>query len=110
MGWVISHVAAVLASAFGLLAVMHLAGLRRMAEVYARHGYPRGYREVTGGLFAAAALLLAVPQTRLAGFGVAALVMFLTATTLLHRRQYGYAVPVVALLFALIPVSLGVAA
>lgn len=73
----------------------------------ARWQYPPGFREVTGTLLLLASVLLLFPVVRLAGVAIAAFVMFLSATTLLHRGQYGAAAPVIALLFALIPVSLG---
>jgi len=53
-------------------------------------------------------MLLAVPEARLAGVGVAALTLFLSATTLISRRQYTYAAPVVTVLFALVPVAISV--
>ena len=106
MGWLVEHFAQALAVGFAAAAVVHLAGPRRLRELYARWRYPLGFREVTGALLAVAAALLAVPQTRLFGLGAAAFVMFLSATTLLHHRQYRYAAPLIALLFALIPASL----
>ena len=103
----VSHFAWMLSVVFAVGAAVHLLGLRALREAYARWRYPHGFREVTGALLAVAAALLALPATRLIGLGVAALVMFLSATTLLHHRQYGYAAPIIALLFALVPASLG---
>jgi hypothetical protein len=102
VNWLVAHYAQVLAGVFAVAAVAHLAGRK------AYRNYPRGFREVTGALLAVAAALLAVPLTRPFGLIVAVLVMFLSATTLLHRRQYGFASAVIALLFALIPISLTV--
>ena len=96
----------VLSLLFAGVAAVHLVGLR---ETYAKWGYPRGFREVTGTLLLFSAVCLFFPALRLAGLIIAALVMFLAATTLLHRGQWGIAAPVIALLFALIPVSLGAA-
>ena len=95
-----------LAAVFAAIAFVHLVGPRALREAYARWRYPRGFREVTGALLAVAAALLALPQTRLFGLGLAAFAIFLSATTLLHHRQYRFAAPLIALLFALIPVSL----
>jgi len=106
VGWLIEHFAQGLAAAFAVVAAVHLFGPRRLRETYARWRYPRGFREVTGALLAVAAALLALPQTRLFGLGLAAFAIFLSATTLLHHRQYRFAAPLIALLFALIPVSL----
>ncbi len=92
---------------FAATAAVHLFGWRALRETYTRWGYPRGFREVTGSLLLAAAVFLYFPSVRIFGLIIAALVMFLSATTLLHHRQYGFAAPVIALLFALIPVTLG---
>ncbi|MEI9886294.1 MAG: DoxX family protein [Rhizomicrobium sp.] len=92
---------------FAVTAALHLLGWRALRETYTRWGYPRGFREVTGSLLLVAAVCLYFPPARLVGLAIGALVMFLTATTLLHHRQYGFAAPVIALLFALIPVTLG---
>ena len=107
MGWLVLHFADVLAAISAAASAVHLFGLR---EAYARRRYPQGYREVTGALLAIAAALLVVPATRIVGLVVAVLVMFLSATTLLHHRQYAAAAPVIALLFALIPISLSAGA
>ena len=95
-----------LAAVFAAVASVHLLGPRPLRELYASWRYPSGFREVTGALLGLAAVLLWMPQTRLIGLGAAAFVIFLSATTLLHHRQYRYAAPLIALLFALIPVSL----
>ncbi|HEY0301829.1 MAG TPA: DoxX family protein [Rhizomicrobium sp.] len=92
---------------FAGTAAVHLLGWRALREAYTRWGYPRGFREVTGSLLLVAAVCLYFPPVHVAGLAIAALVMFLSATTLLHHRQYGFAAPVIALLFALIPVTLG---
>src|SRR5258707_11775853 len=98
--WIVSHIPDVLAVGFAVLAAAYLFGGRREAD--ARRHYPRGFREVTGTLLAVAAGLLAYAPTRLIGLAAAAFVLFLSAITLLHRRQYGYAAPVIVALFALI--------
>jgi len=104
MDWVVTHATDMLAAGFAVLAVMHLAGIQLASK--AAGAYPQGFRKVTGALYGLAAVLLVFGPTRLAGVAVAAFALFLSATTLLHRRQYGYAVPVIVTLFAMIPVSL----
>lgn len=94
---------------FAGVAALHLIGFEVLRQTYAKWGYPAGFREVTGTLLLFAAVCLFFPPLRLAGLILAALVMFLAATTLLHRGQWGFAAPIIALLFALIPVSLGAA-
>jgi hypothetical protein len=99
-----SHEAWLLAVPFGAAGILHLLPLR----IFPSAGYPTGYRIVTGLLFAFAAMLMLVPELRLAGVGLAAFTLFLSATTLISRRQYTYAAPVVAMLFALVPVAISV--
>jgi hypothetical protein len=98
----VSHGAWLLAAPFAAGALLHLFPLRAFTH------YPRGYRGVTGALLALAAGLMPFGETREVGIVIAALVMFLSAITLISRRQYRYAVPLVAVLFALIPVSISV--
>ena len=108
MAWIASHVMDCLAAGFALLAAAHLLAPRALRASVGP--VPRGFRRVTGILFAVAAGLTAFPPTRFIGLGVAALVLFLSATTFLHRRQYGIAASVIVALFTLIPVSLAAAA
>jgi hypothetical protein len=61
---------------------------------------------VTGTLLALAAIFLSLPATRFVGLILAGVVMFLSAITLINHRQYTFAAPVVALLFALVPASI----
>jgi hypothetical protein len=104
VGWIMSHDSLLLAAPFALAAAVHLLPL----QIFRDTGYPNGYRVVTGVFFLLAATLLAVPEARLAGIGLAAFTLFLSATTLISRRQYTYAAPVVAVLFALVPVAISV--
>ena len=99
-----SHDNLLLAAPFALAAAVHLLPLRIFRDAV----YPAGYRVVTGMLFMLAATLLAVPEARLAGVGLAGFTLFLSATTLISQRQYAYAAPVVAVLFALVPVAISV--
>jgi len=100
-----THVSWLLSAGFAGTAAVHLTGLRAVREAYDRWQYPRGFREVTGTLLLLAGIFLAFPLTRFWGIAIAALVMFLSATTLLSHRQYTFAAPVIGLLFALIPAA-----
>lgn len=103
---IFTHLAWVLSAAFAVAAAPHLLGLSSLRNAYMRWQVPPGFAKVTGWLLLAASACLLFPVARFAGLAIAALVMFLAATTLLHRGQYRLAAPVIALLFALIPVSL----
>ena len=101
-----AHFAWLLSAIFAAGAFVHLVGFRFVREAYARWEYPNGFREVTGTLLALAAIFLSLPVTRFAGLALAAVVMFLSAITLINHRQYTFAAPIVALLFALVPATL----
>lgn len=100
------HFSWLLSAIFAAGAFVHLAGFTFVREAYARWQYPNGFREVTGTLLALAAIFLSLPVTRFFGLILAAIVMFLSAITLINHRQYTFAAPVVALLFALVPATL----
>ncbi len=100
-----THVSWLLSAGFAGAAAVHLTGLRAVRQAYDRWQYPRGFREVTGSLLLLAGVFLAFPLTRFWGIAIAAVVMFLSATTLLSHRQYTFAAPVIGLLFALIPAA-----
>ena len=101
-----AHVAWFMSAAFIVAGLVRLAGLPMIAQAYQRWQYPAGFPRVTGALLLLAGGLMAFAPTRLFGAAVAALVMFLSAITLLNHRQYGFAAPVIAILFALVPVTL----
>ena len=101
-----AHFAWMLSAIFAAGAFVHLAGFRFVRGAYARWQYPNGFREVTGTLLALAAIFLSLPLTRFVGLILAGIVMFLSAITLINHRQYTFAAPVVALLFALVPASI----
>ena len=97
---VFAHLSWFLSAAFAAGGALVLLTPRRI------DGWPRGFREVTAMLLFIAAALLPFPVLRLAGLALAAFVLFLAATTLLHLRRYVAAAPIIAMLFALIPASL----
>jgi hypothetical protein len=94
------------AGIFALAALVNLAGPRILLEAYARWGYPRGFHRITGAVEMAAAVFLAMPQTRIWGVAVAGVVLFVAVVTLLNHRQYLYALPGIVLLAALPPTLL----
>jgi hypothetical protein len=94
------------ASAFALSAVVHLAGPRSLREIYARWEYRRNTHRVIGGLNVVAAAFLATPETRLWGVALAAAILFGAVVALLNHRHYLFAVPGVILLAALPPALL----
>ena len=91
-----AHFAWLLSALFAAGAVVNLLGLRFVREAYARWQYPNGFREVTGTLLALAAIFLSLPLTRFFGLVLAAIVMFLSAITLINHRQYTFAAPLMA--------------
>ncbi len=60
---------------------------------YQRWGYPRGFNYVTGLFEWTAAVLIAVPRTRMLGSLVGAWVMAAAAITVLLHAEYSHAIP-----------------
>jgi len=92
-----------LAALFGLAALLNLAAPGFLRRAYARWEFPRGFYYVAATALAFTALFLAVPQTRIWGGILGAMVLFVTVVLLLNRGKYAYAVPAMLLMMALAP-------
>jgi hypothetical protein len=98
-----SDLALLLTLLFGLAATLNLAGPGFVLRLYRRWDYPRGFHYVAGLIQGFTALFLAVPQTRIWGGILGAMVLFVAIVSLLHHRKYAYAVPAIVLMLALAP-------
>jgi hypothetical protein len=98
------------ALAFAVSAAAHLAGLRRLRAAYAEWEYPHSFHRVVGVSNLVAALFLAIPETRVWGVALAAVILFIAVVTLLNHRRYYYAVPGMLLMLALPPALLATGA
>jgi len=92
-----------LAALFALSAGVHLAAPGFVRRVYQRWAFARGFYYVVGAAQTLAALFLAVPQTRVWGGILGAMILFVTVVSLLNRRKYLYAVPAILAMIALAP-------
>jgi len=99
-------VALSLAGLFGLAGALHVAAPRGLRDVYRRWEFPRGFYYVAGVAQLFAALFLAVPQLRIWGGILAAMILFVTVISLLNHRKYSYAVPAILVMAALAPAML----
>ena len=88
---------------FGAGAVLNLAAPGFVRRVYQRWDYPRGFYYVVGLAQGLTALFLAVPETRIWGGILGAMILFVTVVSLLNHRKYLYAVPAILLMVALAP-------
>ena len=88
---------------FGLGAALNLAAPGFLRRAYARWEFARGFYYVAGTAAGFTALFLAVPQTRIWGGALGAMVLFVTIVQLLNRGKYAYAVPAMLLMVALAP-------
>ena len=85
---------AVLLSAFFVLGgTMNILASPEILADYERWGYPVWFPYVTGGLEWTAAVLIALPATRLAGSALAAAIMVSAAGTVILHGEYLHAVP-----------------
>ncbi|HWC00144.1 MAG TPA: DoxX family protein [Bryobacteraceae bacterium] len=96
-----------LAVLFGLAGVIHLAGPAPVRAAYRNWQFPRGFHYVAGIAQSLAALFLAVPETRIWGGILAAMILFVTVVSLLNRRKYLYAVPAILVMMAIAPAMAG---
>ena len=101
------HAAMALALLFAALAAAHLLAVRPLVALYRRWNYARGFHYVLGLLQALTALFLWLDQTRVWGITLAAVLLFFTVVSLLSRRHYFYAVPVMLVMAALVPAMVG---
>jgi hypothetical protein len=99
--------AIVLATLFGLAGVLHLAAPRFLRSAYRRWHFAPGFYYVVGIAQSLAALFLIVPQTRIWGGILAAMILFVAVVSLLNHRKYLYAVPAILIMIALAPAMAG---
>jgi len=95
--------AQVLATLFGAAAILNLAAPGFVRRAYQRWSFPRGFYYVVGLAQALTTLFLAVPQTRIWGGILGAMILFVTVVSLLNHRKYVYAVPAILAMIALAP-------
>jgi hypothetical protein len=94
-----------LAAAFAAAGLVQLAGAGFVRRAYRRWELPPRFHRVIGALMVLAAFFLTVPNTRLWGVVLAGLINFAAVVTLLKNREYGWALPGLAVAIAL-PVML----
>ena len=97
-----------LAALFGIIGWIHFVGPRFLRDAFDRWNYGSRMRIITGLLEIGTALMLADPELRIWGIGLAALIMFAAVITLLNHRQYLCAISSVVLMAALVPATLAV--
>ena len=90
---------------FLLAAIVNLSGLPVVRRTYRTWDYPPNFYRVIGALELTVALFLAVPQTRIWGVILGGFIAFFSVVTLLRYGRYGWSVPAMLLLAALVPVS-----
>jgi hypothetical protein len=91
---------------FGAASLTHLAAPRFLREAYRRWDFARGFHYVAGVAQAFAALFLAVPETRIWGSVLGAMILFVAIVSLLNHRKYAYAVPAILVMVALAPAAI----
>jgi uncharacterized membrane protein YphA (DoxX/SURF4 family) len=86
-----------LAIAFLGAGVVNAIGPGAIKDDFVRWGYPRWWNLVTGGLEVLAAVLIALPATRLAGLVLAAAICIAAVATVVRHGDYGHVAPGVVL-------------
>jgi len=103
MSEIANVLAPTLAGLFGLAAALNLVAPGFLRRAYARWQFARGFHYVAGTALGLTTLFLIVPQTRIWGGALGAMVLFITIVLLLNRGKYAYAVPAMLLMVALAP-------
>jgi hypothetical protein len=88
---------------FGFGALLNLTGPDFVVRLYRRWEYPRGFHYVVGLIEGLTALFLSIPETRIWGGILGAMVLFVAIVSLLNHRKYAYAVPAMVLMLAIAP-------
>lgn len=101
-----TDIAQSIAVVFGIAGAVQLAGPAFVQRAYERWEMPRKFYRVTGALELLTALFLANAETRVWGVALGAIITFGAVVTLLKSGQYGWSIPGIALLVALVPASL----
>ena len=104
----LSVLASALAAVFCGIGLIHLVGPRFLRDAFEKWNYGTGVRLFVGALEIGAALMIAYPELRIFGIGLAALIMFGAVITLLSHEQYRCAAASLVLMAALIPAGLGI--
>ena len=103
MSEIANALALTLAALFGLAAALNLAAPGFLRRAYVRWEFARGFQYVAGTALGFTALFLVLPQTRIWGGILGAMILFITVVMLLNRGKYTYAVPAMLLMMALAP-------
>jgi hypothetical protein len=90
---------------FLLAGIINLSGSPVVRAAYRAWDYPANFYRVVGLIELAAALFLALPETRIWGVILGGFIAFFSVVALLKHRRYAWSLPVMLLLAALVPVS-----
>jgi DoxX-like family len=60
---------------------------------FARWGYPRWWSRFTGGLEMMSAVLIALPESRIVGLALGAVIIAAAVLTVLRHREFSHLVP-----------------
>ena len=71
----------------------NMVGNAKIKDDFARWGYPRWWRHVTGGLEIVSAAMIALPASRSAGLVLGALIIAGAFATILRRREPSHLPP-----------------
>ena len=90
---------------FLLAGLVNLGGSPAIKATYRAWDYPPNFYRVVGLIELTVALFLALPETRIWGVIVGGFIAFFSVVALLRHGRYGWAVPAMLLLAALVPVT-----
>jgi len=77
--------------------VANAAGSAKVKDDFVRWGYPRWWNLVTGGLKVLVAAFIAIPDARVAGLMLGAVICVAAIATVVRYKDYGHVAPGVVL-------------
>ncbi len=92
-------------AAFMVAGLVNLSGAPLVRSAFRAWDYPANFHRVVGVLELAVTIFLVIPQTRIWGVFLGGFITFFSVVTLLRHGRYGWSVPAMLLLVALVPVS-----
>jgi hypothetical protein len=90
---------------FLLAGLVNVGGSSMVRAAYRAWDYPPNFYRVVGTIELMVALFLALPQTRIWGVILGGFIAFFSVVTLLKHSRYGWSLPAMLLLAALVPAS-----
>ena len=86
----VEYLAWAFALVFALAGAVNFAGPTNLVASYQRWGYPWWFGRVTGAIEILSSVMIGIYSTRMAGLGLAAIIMVAAILTVIFRRDFSH--------------------